>query len=288
MKITNKYGLPQSIVNAVTNDTYTGPKNDKIKISVSAIKDSPRIYFLKKNHWDKIEEDVSESLWRLLGQAVHAILERAEDKQSIVEERIEAELDGIVISGQMDILKSDTIEDYKTTSVWSIIYNPNGKDEWTKQLNIYKWLAHAKGFDIKKLIINAILRDHQSGKAKQDPTYPQIPFVSIELPVWSIPEIETYLKSRIALFKSCIGCKDNELPKCTPEDMWEKEGTWAVMKQGRKSAVKIFTNELEAKTNIESYPGCSIVHRPGARNRCEDYCPVNKWCDQYQEYKAGQ
>lgn len=285
MIISNKYNLPQSLVNAVTNDSYAGPKGELKRISVSSIKDSPRIHFLKAAHWAEIEEDVSERLWALLGQAVHSVLERAEDGKSIVEERVDVELDGMVISGQMDILQEHKIEDWKTTSVWSVIYNPDGKKEWEQQLNIYRWLAHKKGFDIKELVINAILRDHQSSKAKTDPTYPPIPFVSIKLPVWPIEQTEAYLKGRIALFKSCEGLKDDELPACSTEEMWEKAGTWAIMKAGRKTAVKVCDTELEAKNMCGA--DCSIVHRPGVRNRCEGYCPVSKFCNIYKEYKEN-
>jgi len=285
MIITNKYNLPQSIVNAVSNDTYAGPRKESKRISVSTIKDSPRIHFLKIAHWDELTEDVSEALWKLLGQATHAILERAEDTKSITEERVEAELDGITISGQMDILQEHRIEDYKTTSAWSVIYNPNGKKEWEEQLNIYRWLASKKGFDIKELVINAILRDHQSSKAKSDPTYPQIPFVTIKLPVWPLEQTEAYLKDRIAKFKACMVLKEDELPPCTSEEMWEKEGSWAIMKAGRKTAVKVCSTELEAKNMCA--PDCQVVYRPGTRNRCADYCPVAKFCNIYKSYQEG-
>ena len=284
MKITNKHNLTKSIYNALVNNTYKGPKNELTRISVSTLKDAPRIHYLKVRHWEEIEEDASDRLWALLGTSVHAILERAEDAQSIKEERVEELVDGVIISGQMDILRESRIEDYKVTSVWSIVFNPNGKKEWELQQNIYRWLAYKRGFDVKELIINAILRDHQSSKAKADPTYPQIPFVSISLPVWPIEQAEAYIKERVELFKSCQNLTDTELPPCSADDMWEKAGTWAVMKPGRKTAVAVCDTELEAKNRCPE--GCNIVHRPGARNRCDDYCPVNKWCNQYKAYKG--
>ena len=157
MKITNKHNLTKSIYNALVNDTYKGPKNELTRISVSTLKDAPRIHYLKVRHWEEIEEDASARLWALLGTSVHAILERAEDAQSIKEERVEELVDGVIISGQMDILRESRIEDYKVTSVWSIVFNPNGRKEWELQQNIYRWLAHKRGFDVKELIINAIL-----------------------------------------------------------------------------------------------------------------------------------
>ncbi len=247
MRITNKHNLPQAIVSAIENDTYSGPQNDIKKISVSTIKDSPRIHFLKVAHWNELEEDVSEGLWKLLGTAIHTILERADKSESVKEQRLEVELDGITISGQMDVRDGEEISDYKSTSVWTIVYNPNGKKEWIEQLNIYAWLVWKKlGKKIKRLAVNAILRDHAASKAG-DGKYPPVPFVTLSLPVWPIEKTEEYLKGRVALFKSCVGLKDTELPPCTTEEMWEKKGK---------------------------------------RSRCESYCPVSKFCNIYKAWKG--
>ena len=61
----------------------------------------------------------------------------------VVEERLFAEVDDWVISGAIDLQRSEsdgtiTILDYKCTSVGSVIF---GKIEWVKQLNFYGWLA---------------------------------------------------------------------------------------------------------------------------------------------------
>lgn len=247
MKITNKHNLPEAIVSAMKNDAYAGPQNELKRISVSTIKDSPRIHFLKVKHWEELEEDVSDGLWKMLGTAIHTLLERADKSESVKEQRIDVELDGITISGQMDVRNGEEITDYKSTSAWTIIFNPGGKKEWIEQLNIYAWLVYKKlGILIKKLQVNAILRDHTGSKVVEGSNYPKIPFAMVDLPVWSIDKTETYLKERIKLFKSCVGVADDKLPECTQADMWEKRG------------------------------------KPG---RCEKYCPVNRFCNQYRAYK---
>ncbi len=30
--------------------------------------------------------------------------------------------------------------------------------------------------------------------------------------------------------------------------------------------------------------GLYVETRPGRRVRCEEYCPVDRWCNQYQQY----
>lgn len=244
MNITNIHGLPESIVSAVRNDAYDGPQNELKRISVSTIKDSPRIHFLKLAHWEDLVEDVSDCLWKLLGTALHTVLERADKTDSVKEQRLEVELDGITISGQMDVRDDEEISDYKSTSVWTIVYNPNGKLEWVQQLNIYAWLVWKKlSKEIKRLSVNAILRDHT--KSKVGGNYPLVPFVTIQLPVWGVDKTEAYLKERVAMFKACVGLADDDLPPCSKDEMWEKKGK---------------------------------------RTRCENYCPVNKFCNIYRKY----
>lgn len=72
--LTNKYDLPETLVNAVKNDSYVSGGD----ISVTALIDSPRIRILKRKY--DYEEDVSEVLYALLGTAMHHIIERANDR----------------------------------------------------------------------------------------------------------------------------------------------------------------------------------------------------------------
>jgi hypothetical protein len=73
--------------------------------------------------------------------------------------------------------------------------------------------------------------------------------------------------------------------------MWEKPSTYAVMKEGRKTAVRVFDTKEEALNFIsETYPtlkeayNINLVTRLGKRIRCEEYCNVSSFCSQYQEY----
>ena len=70
MNITNKYDLPQSLVNAVGRFSYSRGKSD---ISVTQLIDSPRIVKLKEKHSPEIVSDISEEIWRLVGSALHLI-----------------------------------------------------------------------------------------------------------------------------------------------------------------------------------------------------------------------
>jgi len=58
MRITNKYGLPEAIVNAVQQR-----KASDGRISVTSLIDSPQIRQLVLDHWDELEDDASDRLW---------------------------------------------------------------------------------------------------------------------------------------------------------------------------------------------------------------------------------
>lgn len=76
--MTNNDGLPQPLVDAIAYDTHR-VKGD---ISVTQLIDAPQVRMLKRKYSAELSADVSESLWALLGTAVHHILERAHIKDA--------------------------------------------------------------------------------------------------------------------------------------------------------------------------------------------------------------
>ena len=288
MKLTNRYNLPQSIVNAIENDVYDGPKTETSdELSVTTLNAPPRIYFLKKRHWADLTEDASTRLWSLMGQAVHSVLERAESKNNICEERIKKAYDGTVISGKMDVMDETEISDYKFTSVWQYVHAPQGKPEHIAQLNVLRWLVHDIFPKVSKLTINLLLKDWSSGKAKSDPNFPRIPFVSISAPVWTMEQVEAYIKGRVEAFRAATGLPDDKLPECTPEETWEKPTVYAVVKDGGKRAIPGGLCETKSEAQSKLGPKMHIETRIGGRPRCAEYCVVSHLCNQYQAYLAA-
>ena len=102
--------------------------------------------------------------------------------------------------------------------------------------------------------------------------------------MWSEEEQEHFIRQRILLHQNTATAK--ELIKCTPKEMWRKEDVFAVMKDGRKSALRLLPTMEKAKqylkdNNMVENKGCCIVHRLGENVRCNHYCSVNKFCDQF-------
>lgn len=288
MKLTNKFGLPETIVNVIHRPTYT---KGKANISVTELLNSPRIVQLKRKYWDEIETDASEMVWALFGSAVHNILEHGKDAHHVVEERIFTEFDGWKLSGAIDLQEVEDdgiiISDYKVTGAWSVM---NEKQDWHNQLNIYAWLVErVKQKPIKKLQIIAIVRDWAARDVVKE-GYPSSPIATIEIPLWSMEQREAYIKDRIHLHSEAYfdSETEGEMSECTPEEMWEKQTTYAVKKIDGVRAKSVHKALEDAQQALSQLKGYAIEVRQGERTRCDKYCQVNSFCTQYQKYLKDQ
>jgi hypothetical protein len=289
MKLTNKYNLPQTFVNVLNRPTYT---KGKAHLSATEIITSPRIVQLKKIHWDNLEEDVADKVWAIFGTAVHAVLELGKDDHHIIEQRLHANVDGWDISGAIDLQRVEDdgiiVADYKTTGAWAVM---NDKPEWEQQLNIYAWLVEkVKKVPVKKVEIIAIIRDWSRKDAEKKEGYPKAPIETINVPLWTFEQRENFIKERIQLHSNALFAAEtsDDLPQCSPNEMWEKPAFWAVRKIGNKRATTVLDTEDKALAKIEELgKGYEIEFRPGERTRCANFCQVRDFCNQWKDYNSG-
>jgi hypothetical protein len=293
VKLTNRNDLPETIINIIKRPEYN---KGKANMSVTELLNSPRIVQLKRKHWDDLTEDASDMVWSIFGTAIHKVLEHGKDDHHIVEERIHVILDGMHISGAIDLqeVSEDGIilSDYKTTSAWAVI---NEKQDWHNQLNSYAYLVEAaKKVPVKKLQIVAIVRDWSRRDAATREGYPKAPIVVIDIPLWPFDEREAYVRSRISLHGDAFFEMetDGEMPECTPEEMWEKPTTYALKKDGNVRAKSVHETREAADTALAAATEKAkkgekflIEVREGGRTRCEGgFCQVAPYCQQHQAY----
>ena len=300
MEITNLSNLPKAIERAVKNDPYDSSGSN---ISTTRLIAPPRIRVLEQRNYDLIREDVSDRIFSLLGQSVHHIIERAKLKVDISERRLFYKNDNITngwtLSGQFDYLTRDgNLVDFKVTSAWAALDAlTNGKDEWENQLNVLDFLCrknqkdlvrYKKQIKVKSLSIMAILRDWSKMKVMQSDNYPRKQVVMIPIRRWSEEEQEIYVKTRIKLHQDAE--QSTQLPLCTAKERWRKENSYAVMKDGRKTAWRVFETREQAVQFLVSQKliegkGCNIVFRQGEDIRCQHYCRVNEFCNHFMNVK---
>jgi len=282
MKITNRLGLPESLVEAVKNDPYDAGLSD---ITVTQLISPPQMRIMKITHGEVLSEDVADRIWALLGQAVHVVLERADESNTdtLSEIRFSYKIDDLMVSGQADrfVLSTGTLQDYKVTSVWSYIFAD--KPEWEQQLNLLAMLARANGYEVNKLEIVAIYRDWSQTNYERNPSeYPPAPAMVIDIPMWNEHELAEFMSHRLALHKQAM---DGNPPLCSDEERWYSGDKWALMRGTNKTATKLHDsfsschNDYTGRGGSET--GYWIQHRPGVYKRCQSYCAVAPVCQQW-------
>lgn len=283
MKITNLYALPTPIQQAVVfNDTLRGDLDRRTDIiSVTKLIAPVQITYLTRKHWDQLSEDVLDRLWALFGQAVHAILSwQTPDNDTLIEHRLAIPIadTGMTLTGQFDRLHvpSGTLSDWKTTAVWSI--QEGVKWEWEAQLNLLKYICQAHGFQINRLEVVAILRDWSATQAKGE-HYPPLPVVTLPVKLWSEDDTYKYILERITLHQQAF-ITDQPAP-CTDQDRWQRPNQYAVKKPGAARAIRVMADENEAQRLVEKTPGAVLEVRSGKNIRCERFCAVAPFCNQF-------
>lgn len=275
MKITNNLNLPAALVQAVSTERH----NEEGCYSATTLLKGACETVLTKRHFEEIEVDASDSIWQVFGTAVHSIFEKQNDN-SFKEESFSVPVYNSKVTGRVDSydIENEIIVDWKTASVWKVQFADF--DDWKKQGLIYAWLMKQSGLEVKKCRFIALLKDHSKSKARIDANYPKSPVYVFEFDITEseLEEIETFIKGRILELENAEKIEDEKLTPCSKEERWASDDKYAIMKTGRKTAIKLCDTEEEAKSLLEKLGGTSIEYRPAESRKCKDYCNVCKWC----------
>ena len=290
MKITNELNLPQPFVSAAESEHRYTPK----RYSATAVLKGVREAILQRRHDDEIEQDAADMVWAVFGSAVHSILENSQETDSQLKENylVVDMPNGYQLSGIFDLYDdaTGTVTDYKTASTWKVIFGDYS--DWRKQVLIYVWMLRQIGFPARTGQIVAMLKDHKKSEVVRKADYPKHPVVVVQFD-FTLEEIEEcgeWLKERFEAIEQAEKLPDNELPVCTEEERWHRPDKYAVMKKGRKTAVRVFDSEFEAKEkakmeNAEAGKRLfSVEFRPGSDPKCESYCSACEFCNYYHEH----
>ena len=275
MKVTNKLNLPEEFVNAVNVNRHNAPGT----YSATTLNKGAREIILTERHYDEITIDVSENVWALFGTAVHSILENQRGS-NFKEEYFENSMSNSKVTGRIDSydMENGTVYDWKTSSTWKVIYKDFS--DWDNQAAVYAWLLRKNGLECNKVIFVVFLKDHSKTKAKTDSTYPQSAVYKHEVLITDelMEFTETRLTAKVKLLETLADVADDELPVCNADERWASPDVWAIMKKGRKSALKLCSSEEEAERLLEEKGGDYIEYRKGEDKKCADYCPCRDFC----------
>jgi hypothetical protein len=313
-KYTNKDNVSLPLAVWLMHDDYDYDTRDNV-ISATALLKPIRALVLIDQHkgLDK-SVDIMSLVSARMGSAIHAIAEKAwtnraniskalqalqvsnlDDKLVInpdkvkegeipiyVEQRHEKEIDDYIISGKYDLIVDGTVSDYKSTSVWSYIFDSNAL-KYTQQASIYKWLVPDRITD-NSVHIQYIFTDWSASQAMRDSSYPQTRVLTKEYPIWSTEQTKFFISEKIKLLKQYKDSPQEDLPECTKEELWESETKYKYYKNPAKMAraTKNFDTLNEANVRLASDGGVgTVVTVPGEVKACR-YCEVSDVCKQAQ------
>lgn len=242
MKLTNLPGLPEVLLRVFEHDSY----ERKSDFSVTELLQTPKIAVLRRRHDDEIVEDVSETIWRIYGRAIHSVFEHSPIVTAALKEgRMFAEIKiggkSYLISGQADLYYDPaSILDFKWSPVSVYLYNDGGmRDEWPQQLDMLAYLYRLNGFPVQTAGIVPIYKDFRRREAKSWKNYPAFPIAYIQHKPAESTKTARLVKTLVKRHADALDLPDNKLPECTAEERWD---------------------------------------RGKGPLRCLEYCPVWRWC----------
>ncbi len=251
---TNKYNLPDRVLSVIDGLNPQRKRPDKNIIHVTDLLLPAYAWNLYREKWDEVEEDYSDWLISVQGDALHQAYQKyLGSKGYFCEKHLEQYIEGITLVGTLDCFdpRTETLIDLKQTSVWGPSYK---MEDYTKQTNCYAWLLSKDNYKVKKIYIDVWLRNWKLADQMRNRNYPKIPYERLEIEVWPLEKTEEFIKDQIEYLTMC---KD----KCSRADKWQK---YAAMRSvnGKEKATpdKNFENKQEAENWIKNWtPAASCL-----------------------------
>ena len=204
-----------------------------------------------------------------------------------VEQRVEKTIGDFIISGQYDLVLDGVLNDFKSTSVWTYIFDSSA-DSYIKQGSIYKWLSPDK-ITSDYININYIFTDWSAAKAREKKDYPQFKALTKKYDLWSIEETENWIRNKLDAYKLHLNTSQEGLPECTDEELWATEETFKYYKNPNKldRSTKNFKTMDEALIRKSEDGDVGIIKTvPGTVKHCP-YCPVVNICTQAEAMRVS-
>lgn len=293
MKYTNKNNLPSNIVNACLEDD-----GHELQLGVyhaTELLQPVKITILKRRYDAELELDVSDSLNLLFGKAVHTVLEsgnksKFQQAEKFISRDIDIDGEHLKVVGRMDLWQPNhrCIVDWKTATVTKVL--KQDYEDYKKQGLIYAWILQGNGITASTLKFEMMLKDWSKAKLRLE-TLRGNPYPAMMFHEWKytitekdMEEIDTWIHQRLKQILEYEKLADDEIPECNEEERWADPTKYAVMRYGRKTAIKLCDSIEEADALIASGgDDCYLEIRQSVSRRCCDYCIVNKYCKFYKE-----
>ncbi len=317
-QITNNGGLSLAMAVWLATDPYTGTTDDAPEgemISVTTLMKPTRQFVLSQRMpVTKSQVDVLDFISARLGHAIHSSVEEAwlnhyasamhklgypkkviemvrinptvEEPDTIpvyLEQRSYREIDGVILSGQLDQIIQGELNDTKTTSVWS--YMRTNKDEdYIIQLSCYRWLNPDKvTSDIGR--IQHVFTDWQRMMVKQNPKYPPHRVMENSFTLMSLAETERWIRSKLKEIRANVNLDQVHLIRCNSKELWVSDPQYKYYADASKTSgrsTKNFDDKAQALAHCSNAGKGTVITVPGEAKAC-GYCFASPICEQRKE-----
>jgi hypothetical protein len=271
--------LPEAFVKAVSVERHNEPGC----YSATTLNKGTKEIILQERHWDEFTVDAADNVWAVFGTAVHTILEQYNDG-NFHEEKFDIAVSKSRVTGVVDSydMERGIINDWKTASVWKVQFGDFS--DWYKQGMTYAWLLKQNGLDVRRCRFIVLLKDHSKTKAKTDSSYPQSPIFVYEFEI-TPEELEAAgkrINEKVREIEAAELMGDDDIAPCSAEERWADPEKYAVMKNGRKTAVRVFDTLIDAENCAGELGNSHYVEtRPAVSRKCGDYCLCKDFCNFY-------
>ena len=297
----------------LATETYTGGRCDKTYSATELLRSTRQIVLSRRVDSAQVTPNINSLIASRIGVAIHDAIERAWVNPSVfkalealglpahrylvnptgavpdgmlavyVEQRVEKEIDGYIITGQYDLVIVGQLHDVKSTKGFVIQKRLHDK-KWAMQGSIYRWLNPEVITD-DSVVIECVVLDWTAASAASSPDYPQQQWVSLQLKLESIQKTESFLRTKLADITKHLDTPEPQLPECTDEDLWRDEPTYAYFSNpeatGRSS--KNFDTLHDANQHLALKGKGRIDTRMGKPKAC-GYCSAASLCTQRLRY----
>ena len=317
-KYVNSTGIPLSLSVFLATDSYD--HNDKVISVTTLIKPIRQTILAARVPVEASLIDIAGLVYSRVGSAVHDAIENAwlnnyhdamkslgypqklidrvvinpeehelkDDSLPVyLEQREYKKVQGKTVAGKFDIVIDGQVEDFKNTSVFTYIMSTN-TDDYILQGSMYRWL-NPKKITKDTMAIHFIFRDWQAMRAKTEANYPPSNTVVKTYKLMSVEQTDMYVNNRISLLDTYWDAPENDIPRCTDEELWRKEPIWKYYKNPANKArsTKNFDNKQDAYLRLSQDGNVGeVLEVPGQVTACK-YCAAFPVCSQKDDLIAS-
>lgn len=327
MNITNNSNIPLALGVWLLHDTYDYQSMENYISATRLMKPLRSLILAARVPAGTVQEDLEDYISRAFGHSLHDSIEKSWKDEGArknaltklgfpkevidrilvnpTKEELAAKPDAIpvyleqrcfkkitimgveyTIGGKFDMVAEGIVHDNKSTTAYAWLFG--GKDEdYQLQGSIYRWLEPEKITE-DFIRICFLFTDWQKLQARTNPAYPQKRLAYKDINLMDIRDTDNWVRNKITMFERYKDAPDEEIPECTPEELWMSDPVYKYYSDPTKTngkSTKNFTDAAEAHLYWQNEKGGKgiVITIEATPKRCE-YCDAAPVCKQRLKY----